>query len=311
MMNIRSTFLILLLGFVLSNFIYGQRSKNRFEWRNAAGMTLFMGDLGGASGDGRTFIKDLDFSTIRYSVGTGILFNITPYMALRANLNHAQLAADDAFSENRARRARNLHFQSNLWEGSLSFEVTLLNLFKRNRTGALGLYAFGGGSMFYFNPKADWNGTMYELQPLGTEGQGLKPNTELYSRFSTALVRGIGFRKGITHDISLGLELSLRKTFTDYLDDVSGTYYDYESLLSQRGEAAAELSYRGGGTNEAYPTGGMRGNPAQNDNYTFLQIVVVKRLGNSQLGRYKSPGKRRFNSSSCPSFNEKKSKNWK
>jgi hypothetical protein len=310
-MRIKTISLCLVLSLVLSKQTFGQQGKSRLEWRNAVGMTLFMGDLGGSSGDGQAFIADLDFSTIRYSVGTGILVNITPHLALRADLNHAQLAADDAFSEDRARRARNLHFQSNLWEGCLSFEATLLNLFKRNRTGALGLYLFGGASGIYFNPKAEWNGAWYELQPLGTEGQGLRPNTELYSRFSTALVGGFGFRKGITNDIILGLELSLRKTFTDYLDDVSGTYYDYESLLSQRGEAAAELSYRGQGTNEAYPTGGMRGNPNQNDNFTFLQIVVVKQIGNNQLGRYKASGRKRFNSSSCPSFNEKRTKNWK
>ena len=44
--------------------------------------------------------------------------------------------------------------------------------------------------------------------------------------------------------ITLAVELGVRKTFTDYLDDVSGSYADPVKLTSEKGYLASELAYR-------------------------------------------------------------------
>lgn len=97
----------------------------------------------------------------------------------------------------------------------------------RGRSGrpVLG-YVFTGINGFWFDPTAvaPSNGISYSLQPLGTEGQFVLPSRDPYSRVQVALPLGVGFAFRITDDINLNVELSYRRSFTDYMDDVSSTY---------------------------------------------------------------------------------------
>lgn len=295
-----------LLCFAVVSFSQSTRIT-KFEWRSAIGASIFMGDLGGSSGG--NLLGDLDVSSIKYSIGTGLVYNLSPRFALRSDLLYTKLAADDAHSGDLGRKSRNLSFESNLLELSGTIKFTYLNIFRKMRYGGLSNYIFAGGSIFYFNPKAKLDGKWHELQPLGTEGQGLKPNTQLYNKYSYALVGGVGFRKGIARDISIGLELSFRKSFTDYIDDVSSSYYNYNSLSLNRGEIAAKLSYRGAETE--YPDDRPRGNPSSNDNFSFVQIVLIKHFGKPISYQAKHKRKKRYRKNNCPDFKQKKTNYWK
>jgi hypothetical protein len=112
---------------------------------------------------------------------------------------------------------------------------------------------------------------------LGTEGQGIKPNTELYSLTSWVLPYGIGYRKNIGDFSYVGVEFSMRKSFTDYLDDVSTVYYDANAIGEHRGEVAQALSNRS--INGIRPDGSMRGNSSNNDNYSFIQLTYGRSIG--------------------------------
>jgi hypothetical protein len=92
---------------------------------------------------------------------------------------------------------------------------------------------------------------------------------------------GLGFKFNIHKKVQLSLEYGIRLTFTDYLDDVSGTYVDPVELGAINGPVAASLSDRSlnqigqAGRN----TGSRRGDGAFNDWYSFFGIGITFKLG--------------------------------
>jgi hypothetical protein len=93
---------------------------------------------------------------------------------------------------------------------------------------------------------------------------------------------GIGLRYALSDNVHIGFELSDRKTFTDYLDDVSSHYVDHEQLLIARGPLAVEMAYRGipsTTASSAYPPNGeQRGTPSEMDWYYFTSLTVAIKL---------------------------------
>jgi len=90
---------------------------------------------------------------------------------------------------------------------------------------------------------------------------------------------GIGIKYAITNTVQLSAEFDLRKTLTDYLDDVSQHHYiDTVQLLQTNGPEAASLSYRADEIpNNDYKFYGYRGNPGKKDGYySFLFKVAVQ-----------------------------------
>jgi hypothetical protein len=122
-------------------------------------------------------------------------------------------------------------------------------------------------------------GRWYALQPIGTEGQGTTfAGGKRYSLTQFCIPFGAGLKVNIAKRASLALEWGLRKTFTDYMDDVSGKYVDPFLLASERGPVAAALSDRSlvkeGGNN----TGRQRGNAYTKDWYSFAGIIFTFKL---------------------------------
>jgi hypothetical protein len=123
---------------------------------------------------------------------------------------------------------------------------------------------------------------------LGTEGQGLNDMPKKYSLTHFALPFGIGFRFNIGRYVSLGAEWSFRYTFTDYLDDVGGTYYDNELLREQRGDIIANLADRSpeltdpdGNPLPLHQAGEQRGNQTTHDLYSFAGATLTVKFGNT------------------------------
>ena len=92
------------------------------------------------------------------------------------------------------------------------------------------------------------NNEWVDLQPLGTEGQfsDQYPEKEPYSLTQFTVPLGIGFKLSMGEKLSIIAEYGIRKTFTDYLDDVGGTYANPIHLLSDpnNGQIAASFSDR-------------------------------------------------------------------
>jgi len=96
-----------------------------------------------------------------------------------------------------------------------------------------------------------------------------------------ALAFSSGVKFAVTNDIIVGFELNQRKTFTDYLDDVSSFYVDRNTLLQAKGAKAVELAWRTDelpGTNPYPAHGEQRGTPSEMDWYYFFGVNVEFKL---------------------------------
>lgn len=288
-------YLVLLL-IVLPLVAQAQRkSRYRYEVGIGLGASNFLGDLGGANQIGTNGLKDLEFSLTRPSFSAFLRYRKARYFGYRVSFAYGKVSGYDGLTTEPYRNNRNLHFKSNIFELSSQFEFYFTkerpdHLYRYKGVSGLKnvdmqVYAFMGVGAFWFNPKADYNGTWYALQPLGTEGQTLKPGTQKYSRVSVAVPIGIGIKNAINHRWSVGLELGIRKTFTDYIDDVSTTYYDKNLIAAAFGPAAGYFADPSLGLIQAPPgfepngIGQQRGDSSDNDAYLFAHITVNYKIG--------------------------------
>lgn len=223
---------------------------------------------------------------------------------IRFNLMAGKLYGDDSKSSDPVMMQRNLRFYSWITELSVLGEYTFLNFDLPEYKDGLSFYLTTGASILYFNPKTDYQGNTYALQPLGTEGQGMPGFSDKYSRFSMALPFGGGMKIRLSERLTFNPEIIGRITFTDYLDDVSGFYVNYFELLNGNGEISAALGNRQGeflGQSEPVitQTGATRGGPNSDDFYWVGMINFTYLL--SEDGSIFSHGKKKYNSD-CPTF---------
>ncbi len=119
------------------------------------------------------------------------------------------------------------------------------------------------------------DGEWHNLRQYGTEGQF---RGDEYSTAQASIAYGIGFKIDLSYRWSLNVELGGRKLFSDYIDDVSGTYADIRDVRAQRGEIAAALADRSIEPKIGLP-GRQRGNGKKNDTYALLNVGVFYYFG--------------------------------
>lgn len=251
-----------------------------------------------------------DLNTSKFSLkqsnsAYGILFRkpINRWLTLRAGFSMGTLEAADA-NNREDLRPRNLHFKSTIQEFYTAAEIPIFNIEEKKITP----YFYGGIALFHFNPWAsDNNGNKTYLKPLSTEGQGLAayPSKKPYSLTQVALPFGAGLQVAVSDLFLLSLDFSQRKTFTDYIDDVSGDYADKDLLFQAKGQKAVEMSYRGGQSSLGQPlypaAGDQRGSPSKMDWYYYLGVNLEYKLNSSHLftGRLQ---RKALSGQRCPRF---------
>lgn len=227
------------------------------------------------------------FQNLRSMKGGYASFNINQRFNFFASYFSTSLSAYDAESENPGHQNRNLHFRSPLKEFSAGFEVYPVAFFTKSNF-FLKPYFKTGFAIFRFNPQAQYKGKWYDLQPMRTEGQGM-PNSGLkpYSLIDIAYPFGAGLKIDIIRSVSMKFELCPRKTFTDYLDDVSSHYYDLDAIRNYSSDIAAKLAYNAVDwnlENTAPPVNGMiRGNKNNKDWYIIQQFTLTFNFGKKPI----------------------------
>ncbi len=274
----------------------------RNEISFGVGASNFLGDLGGSKGIGSHGIKDLRVKPTRPSLSIGYKYMITPAMSVRAIAIWGYLSGDDALTQNTIRNNRNLSFRSMLGEFSALVEYypggdrVVPNYKVTGIAGTKSItfipYFYTGIGVSLFNPKTKYNGDWIALQPLGTEGQGLAGRPDKYKRYTLCVPIGAGLKYMIDRQWAVSLDLSLRYTFSDYIDDVSTSYYKPDEIAAAYGPEAGVLSDRAVDPSLNY-TGVVdmgdgrfnymqRGNPKYNDAYMFAIISVHYRFKKGQ-----------------------------
>lgn len=273
----------------------------------AAAQTVFSqfhigGFLGGASYLGE--LNDQPFKRTKPAIGLSTNYEISDRLMLRGGFTFGKLEGADRYSGTESiKQIRNLSFESNLTEFSLMGELTVFNLYNINWSP----YGFAGIAVYRYNPFVRDSGQKVFLQPLSTEGQGLPGSlTSPYKLTQFAIPFGGGIKFNLNENVRLGVELGLRRLFTDYLDDVSGYYADQTELLNAKGPTAVRFAYRGdevpgeatGFPDNGFPAKGtQRGGPKTKDWYYFTGVHMTFRLGGGYGKTSTSGGRKKYG---CP-----------
>ncbi|MES1197844.1 MAG: hypothetical protein ABUL41_01045 [Chitinophagaceae bacterium] len=309
------------LFFFISHSSFSQSiiaANGKIEAGLGVGPSFFLGDLGGNQGKGKTFIKDLNFPLAKLMKGLYVNLYPSEWLGFRLAANIGELEAYDSIIDNkgtaeRFREQRNLAFKSNIIEGYLAAEIYPTVIIE-NYSGLqfkLRPYGVAGIGIFHFNPKAPYyppngNTDWVELKPLHLEGQGFPeyPKKKEYSLTQGEFLMGAGFKYYVTESMFIGMEILHRKTFTDYVDDVSTTYIDphYFDVYLEHEQAviARQLAYREKFYNPAINRpyiNTQRGDPKENDAYFSATLRFGWRLNGSN-----SPNQRAKRQLRCPVF---------
>lgn len=211
----------------------------------------------------------------------GIQVRFSPYTRFSARLE-GMYARIGASPENNA-PVQGLNFQSTIYDAHILVEW---NMVDANFSRSVGLtpYLFGGLGGLYFQSQAEFQGEFIDLQPLGTEGQGLEGYDSRYNQLNAAIPAGLGLRIWLGDRFSLLLEGSTRFLFTDYLDDVSDRSVVYQDILDGNGATAAALSNPNivPGSDEALQP--YRRGDARKDGLYFLNLSLTYRTDGGRMG---------------------------
>ena len=222
---------------------------------------MYKGDLGSVT---------VPFKAPKGVVGGSIVVELNHRMLLRAELNYGKVSGSDKLSAKN--RARNLDFTSSITEAALSFEYILFDLYEYK----VSPYVFAGVGTFKFNPyTTDAKGNHIMLSDLSTEGQGFYKDRPVYKLQKIAVPFGGGVQWALSPRTRVLLEAGIRKTNTDYLDDVSTTYVDKVLLKEKKGNTAVDIAFREDELDPAKPypeAGTVRGNPDNKDWYMFYGV---------------------------------------
>lgn len=209
-------------------------------------------------------------------------YGINTRWALKTALSTTTLQGADSLSSNAANRDRNLSFKTPIIELSSQIEFNFLPFALARFDLPFTSYMCFGFAMFYYNPQAAIGSRMYELRKLGTEGQGMMPNAEkAYNQFAGAFIMGTGIKWKLSKRLAMGLEFAMRRTFTDFIDDVSGKYPDPKYYRNPERNPALLISSKNkeDAADMFTLANRQRGNPRTKDWYNFTMLTINFQIG--------------------------------
>lgn len=243
-----------LIALLLAGCVFTTKAQ-RTEIGVTGGGTFYMGDLN----------PEKLFELTQPAFGLVYRYNVHNRIALKGNFLYGTLKGDDLITQYRPERG--LNFSTGVYEFSGLLEFNFFDYFTGSSRNYFTPYLFGGIGLFFYNPQATYGSTTYKLRELRTEGVD-------YSSFGTSLPAasvcipfGIGFKYSLTDIIGLNMEWGMRKTMTDYIDDVHGVYPLSDAPLPEYVDPS-----------QTYRQGMQRGNSKDNDWYSYAGLSIVFRI---------------------------------
>ena len=223
----------------------------------SAQQTLEVGVFGGGS----YYLGDLNpawhFNQTQFAFGGVARYNLNDRWAVKGSFYHGKLKGDD--TKTNAIINRELNFLTKINDISLVAEFNWWDYFTGSKKSFFTPYIFAGISYFMFKPQS-LDGT--DLQSLGTEGQNVGfDGRSPYALYSFAVPFGFGFKYSINSRLALGFEWGMRKTLTDYIDDVSTTYADQPDAIAD--------------PTQTHSAGMQRGDSSKKDWYNFTGLTLT------------------------------------
>jgi hypothetical protein len=241
-----------LLIFVAS-FVPFSRAQN-MEYGLQGGIFYYLGDLN----PGKQFLM------VQPAYGILGRFNFDSRWSVKVSGTYGKVKGNS--EKTKFLPGRDLSFESTITDISAVAEFNFFPYVTGSYRNYFTPYIYGGVGYFFFNPSSGGQ----KLQPLGTEGQndgyeGRKP----YKLNSFEIPFGLGVKYSIGRKIGLALFWEMHKTFTDYLDDVSMTYYLDGTAIdpNNAGEVLSDPA-------KSHQPGMQRGNSQTKDWYSFAGLSI-------------------------------------
>lgn len=192
----------------------------------------------------------------------GVVFrrNLNPRWTMRYFALYGKVSGDDALYDTPLANSRQLSFRSNIYEGSAQFELNFFDYIASDNRRYFTPTVFAGLGMFWMNPQGRIGDTdeYRALRLQRNEGQQKE-----YSRLQPCLPFGVGLRLKFSSRFLMTAEYSIRKTWTDYLDDVSTVY---PGRVGNQAQGLQSPGYQ-------------RGNSESNDWYIVAGMNITYRFG--------------------------------
>ena len=266
-----NTLLLAVLFIFISSTESNAQYKPNQEFGILGGTGYYIGDM-----------NSTHFNNLRVAGGITYRKNFDRRFTFKSSALYTNVYANDENSKDAIKVNRNLKFKSDIIELSGQIEFNFLPYETGNSLYNWTPFIFTGVSIFNYNPQAEGSdGQWYNLQELGTEGQGTTsfPNRKKYSLTQLSVPFGGGVKIGVSDNFNIIVEYGLRKTFTDYIDDVSTTYAGIPSEFTNIAIELADQSIDG-----PQLAGIARGDETNKDWYSFSGITLSFRLQGKTKG---------------------------
>lgn len=238
-----------------------------FEVGLSGGAVYYLGDLN----------PGMHFKNTQVSYGILLRYNVNDRWTVRLSGLRGMIKGSSPASTYMP--SREISFESPVTDVSAVAEFNFLRYFTGSRRSGVTPFIYAGAGITFFKPESGG----VELQPLGTEGQnagylGRKP----YKLTQVNFPFGLGGKFSLTRRLCLTAFWEMHMLFTDYLDDVSQTYYLDGALINPDDPA----QYLSDPSMDHLP-GMKRGNSSNWDWYSFSGITLTYKfaLGNSRRCR--------------------------
>lgn len=259
-------FLVIVFLSLSTSISFSQGFKTAAEFGFFGGGSYYIGDLNPSK----------HFVYSKPAFGAIFRYNLTTRYSLRFTATYGSVYGNDADAEDPFMVQRNLSFTSDILELAFGVELDLFKYRINDMKYPITPYFFYEIAYFKMNPTGEMNGEDYSLQALGTEGQGTSlSDKNPYKLNQLSVPLGIGLKFNLRARLAVSFEYGIRKTFTDYLDDVSGRYVDPDLLAAYNGSLAADFSDRSINDNGLSNVGFNRGNSSNKDWYVFYGMMIT------------------------------------
>lgn len=277
---------------ILFIVLTGSSLKSQWLWDYGVrlGASNYLGDIGGKEKTRRDFVADMKLAKTRWDGGVFVRYKWQPKLSLKLAFDWVRIEGDDKLSSNPGRHYRNFNFKNDLLDlgftGEFFFyeDPDLGNTYRyRNSFRA---YILGGIGGYYSSPKTIYNKQYVKLKDYDIEGVN-------YKSFGLNIPMGAGFYFTFDKKHRIGFEMNYRKTFTDYLDDISGNYPDANpgAMPDDFYIRTKELPVEDAGAYNSHTFGSKRGDKTHKDAYMTVSLsysYVIR--GKSSFYRAKRSG---------------------
>lgn len=223
----------------------------------------------GLYGGGSYYLGDLNpgkhFMNYNLAYGVLVRYNIDDRWAVKLSAYRGKVKGNAA--QSKFLPGRDLSFTSNVTDFSAVAEFNFFDFYVGSRKNWISPYIYAGFSFFLFNPESGG----VSLQSIGTEGQNVGyEGRQPYKKYSFGIPFGLGVKMSVSRRIGVEVFWEMHKTFTDYLDDVSKTYYLNGPTIN-KDDPAQYLS----DPTMSYTPGMQRGNSKSLDWYSFSGVAIT------------------------------------